>query len=55
MGAIVLVVDDAAVFAHLEFVAVPIGHGAVAFVVGQVVRIDPEIIVDALVVLEQSG
>ena len=53
--AIGLIVDDATVFAHFEFVAVPMGRHAVAFAFGDVLGIDPESVIDGFVVVEGSG
>ena len=52
MRGVALVVDDAAVFLHLKFVAVPIGTHAIAFAFGDVFGIDPESVVDGLVVVK---
>ena len=54
MGAVIFIVDDAAIFIHYQFVAVPIGADAIAVVFGEIVRIDPEIVVEASAVLEDA-
>ena len=54
MRTIVFVVGDATVFAHFQFVAIIIGSNAVTFVLGEIVCIDPEVVIDAFVVDEHA-
>ena len=55
MRDVVLVVDDAAVFSHFEFVTVPIGTHTVAFVLGDILDVEPESVVDGFVVDKGAG
>ena len=51
---VTFIIDDAAVFAHFEFVAIIIGRDAIPFVFSEIVRIEPEIVVEGSAVLEHA-
>lgn len=54
MGTVISVIDNAAIFFHFEFIAVPIGTDAISAIFGEIVCIDPEIVVESFAILESS-
>lgn len=54
VGGIVLIVDDTSVLLHVKFVAIIVGHYGITLRFGEIMRVDPEIVVERPVVLEHA-